>query len=79
MYPSLLTVSPFLKTGSSLVVTCYSTPSIPLTLRAIKSCELRNFQYKLISPCELYQTQLAEALSVRYFSHITESVFAFYK
>ena len=39
---------------------------------------LRNFQYKLISPCELYQTQLACALSVRYFSHTTESVFAFY-
>jgi len=35
MYHSLLPVSPFLKTGSSLVITCYSTPSIPLTFRAI--------------------------------------------
>ncbi len=35
MYPSPLSVSPFLKPGSRLVITCYSTPSIPLTFRAI--------------------------------------------
>jgi len=35
-YFSPLATSPFLKTGSSLVIICYSTLSLPLTLRAIR-------------------------------------------
>ena len=39
--------------------------------------QLRNFQYKQISPCELRLTVLPCGYSIRYFSHMTESVFAF--
>ena len=56
---------------------CYSTLSIPLNLRSIKPCELRNFLHKQISPCELRLTWLPCGSSIRCFSHITEAVFAF--